>query len=56
MTGRGNARDNEKVAPECDEEDRNALRLLLQSIGQSAPESWSVDYREVEDLLDTQYR
>ncbi|KAF7626505.1 F-box domain protein [Aspergillus flavus] len=56
MTGRGNARDNEKVAPECDEEDRNALRLLLQSIGQSAPESWSVDYREVEDLLDTEYR
>ncbi|PIG86510.1 F-box domain protein [Aspergillus arachidicola] len=48
--------DYEKAPPECDEEDRNALRLLLKSLSQGAPDSWSVGYREVEDLLDTDYR
>ncbi|KAE8361241.1 hypothetical protein BDV27DRAFT_167134 [Aspergillus caelatus] len=42
MTGLHKPQEYEKAAPECDEEDRNALRLLLKSIGQSAQDSCSV--------------
>lgn len=55
MTGPHQPQDYEKAAPECDEEDRNALRLLLKTIGQSTLDSWSLGYREVKDLLDTRY-
>ncbi|KAE8168323.1 hypothetical protein BDV40DRAFT_284312 [Aspergillus tamarii] len=39
MAGPHDPQDYEKAAPECGEEDRNALQLLLKSIGQSVPDS-----------------
>ncbi|KAB8226523.1 hypothetical protein BDV33DRAFT_186595 [Aspergillus novoparasiticus] len=53
ITGHHTYADDEKAAPECDEEDRNALRLLLQSIGQTASNSWSIGYREFLGFIGT---
>ncbi|GAB1198524.1 hypothetical protein APSETT444_007847 [Aspergillus pseudonomiae] len=46
---------NEKAAQENREFDRTALRLLLESVGQRVPPSWSVGSRNVRDLVDTSY-
>ncbi|KAE8372459.1 hypothetical protein BDV26DRAFT_301880 [Aspergillus bertholletiae] len=41
----GSYKDHEKTVPDCDEEDRDALRLLLKSLSQNEPECWSLPYR-----------
>ncbi|KNG83197.1 F-box domain protein [Aspergillus nomiae NRRL 13137] len=47
---------NEKAAQENGEIDRAALRLLLESIGQHVPPSWSVGRRNIRNLVDTKER
>lgn len=50
----GGPRDDVKQRPECDEEDREALRMLLRKLGQTVQENYTIciNYRHsVKDLI-----
>lgn len=53
MYGEDDGEPSWRLRPECDDEDRAALRRLLAKIGQSVEENYQMRFSRVENLIES---